>query len=1105
MPKRSDIKSILIIGAGPIVIGQACEFDYSGSQACKILRAEGYRIVLVNSNPATIMTDPDLADATYIEPITTEMVEKIIAKEKPDALLPTMGGQTALNCAKALAESGVLDKYNVELIGARLESINKAEDRQLFNDAMRKIGLEVPRNAVVKSLEEAQKALGFVGLPAIIRPSFTMGGAGGGIAYNHEEFEQIVASGLDASPIGEVLIDESLLGWKEYEMEVVRDRADNCIIVCSIENVDPMGVHTGDSITVAPALTLTDKEYQIMRNASFAILREIGVDTGGSNVQFAVKPETGRMVVIEMNPRVSRSSALASKATGFPIAKVAAKLAVGYTLDEIQNDITGGKTPASFEPTIDYIVTKIPRFTFEKFPGAEALLTTAMKSVGEAMAMGRNFQESLQKALRSMETGLTGLDEIPVDTIDLGQGASLITLKPLQYCQEEMRRRLASPTPDRLLNIAQALRYKMSVSEICNITKYDPWFVEQIKQIVLKEEEIKNKGIQLTNTPKNIAKLFELKRMGFSDVRLHNLIRQNVNLDNQPDARDIRAFRKKHNIIPVFKRVDTCAAEFESQTPYMYSTYEKIGTECESQPTSRKKIIILGGGPNRIGQGIEFDYCCVHAAYALKDAGYETIMINCNPETVSTDYDTSDRLYFEPLTGEDVLEIIDKEKSNGTLVGVIVQFGGQTPLKLARMLEKAKVPIIGTSPESIDLAEDRDRFRKLLTKLKLKQPRSAIGNSAMQILKSADKIGFPLLVRPSYVLGGRAMKIIYDKLSLESYVNELTKMFGDGPILIDSYLQDATELDVDALSDGKDVYVAGIMQHIEEAGIHSGDSACSLPAYSLDKTILKKVEAQTKALAKALNVIGLMNVQFAIKDGEIYIIEVNPRASRTVPFVAKATGVAIAKIAAKVMAGAKLKSFHLDKMKKPSHIAVKEAVFPFARFPGVDVVLGPEMKSTGEVMGIDRDFARAFAKSQLAAGSSIPQSGSVFISVKDSDKPAAARIAKQLLGLGFKIVATRGTASYLEQQKLAVQIVNKVREGRPHIVDMLKDNRIALVINTTDGAQSLSDSFSIRRTTLLNKIPYYTTMAGSFAAVEAIASAKKGEGLDVKPIQAYFA
>jgi carbamoyl-phosphate synthase large subunit len=1074
MPKRTDIQSILIIGAGPIVIGQACEFDYSGSQACKILRAEGYRIVLVNSNPATIMTDPDLAHATYIEPITPEMVAKIIEKERPDALLPTMGGQTALNCAKALAESGVLKKYNVELIGAKLDSINKAEDRQLFNDAMKKIGLDVPRNAVVKSLEEARLALAHVGLPAIIRPSFTMGGAGGGIAYNREEFEQIVASGIDASPIGEVLIDESVLGWKEYEMEVVRDKRDNCIIVCSIENVDPMGVHTGDSITVAPALTLTDKEYQIMRDASFAVLREIGVDTGGSNVQFAVNPSDGRMIVIEMNPRVSRSSALASKATGFPIAKVAAKLAVGYTLDEILNDVTR-VTPASFEPTIDYVVTKVPRFTFEKFPGTEPLLTTAMKSVGESMAMGRNFKESLQKALRSLEIGLTGLNDMPLADMNAARSA------------------LSRPTPDRLLVAAQALRLGMGVDEICAIAKYDPWFIRQVEEIVQAEKTIS------AGSWKTAPELAGLKRMGFSDARIAELA--------GVTTADIAKVRHAFGLHPVFKRVDTCAAEFDSQTPYMYSTYEGNGyapAECESEPTDREKIIILGGGPNRIGQGIEFDYCCVHAAYSLKEAGYETIMINCNPETVSTDYDTSDRLYFEPLTAEDVLEVIRIEQLNGTLKGVIVQFGGQTPLKLARALEKAGVPIIGTSPDSIDLAEDRDRFRKLVDDLKLQQPKSAIGRSTAEIMAAADSIGFPLLVRPSYVLGGRAMAIMYDKPSLEKYVNELTKMFGDGPILIDSYLQDATELDVDALSDGEQVYVAGIMQHIEEAGIHSGDSACSLPAYSLDGAILSTIKEQATALAKALKVVGLMNVQFAIKDGQVYLIEVNPRASRTVPFVAKSIGIPIAKIAARLMAGEKLASFKLGNIAPPQHVCVKEAVFPFARFPGVDVILGPEMKSTGEAMGIDRDFARAFAKSQLSAGSTIPQEGCVFVSVKESDKLSVTPVVRQLLDLGFSIVATSGTAAYLKKAGLKVDTVNKVREGRPHVVDMLKDNHIHLVINTTDGAQALADSFSIRRTALLNKIPYYTTIAGARAVAQAIASIKDGQGLDVKSIQAYF-
>ena len=1072
MPKRSDIKSILIIGAGPIVIGQACEFDYSGTQACKTLRAEGYRIILVNSNPATIMTDPELADATYIEPITPEIVAKIIAKEKPDALLPTMGGQTALNCAKALAENGTLKKHNVELIGARLESINKAEDRLLFGNAMAKIGLEVPKNAVVKSLEEARVALEKIGLPVVIRPSFTMGGAGGGIAYNQEEFEFIIKSGLDASPIHEVMIDESVLGWKEYEMEVVRDKVDNCIIVCSIENVDPMGVHTGDSITVAPALTLTDKEYQIMRDASFAVLREIGVDTGGSNVQFAVNPKTGRMLVIEMNPRVSRSSALASKATGFPIAKVAAKLAVGYTLDEIKNDITGGATPASFEPTIDYVVTKIPRFTFEKFPGTEPLLTTAMKSVGEAMSMGRNFQESLQKALRSLETGLTGLNEVELADAEAARSA------------------LTRPTPDRLLVAAQALRFGISVEEICAIAKYDPWFIRQIAEIIEAEKTI------IAGKYKTADELSALKRMGFADARIAQLA--------GVKAADVSKLRHQLNIRPVFKRVDTCAAEFDSKTPYMYSSYEGIGAECESEPTAREKIIILGGGPNRIGQGIEFDYCCVHAAYSLKEAGFETIMVNCNPETVSTDYDTSDRLYFEPLTAEDVLEIIHTEQKNGKLKGVIVQFGGQTPLKLARALEAAGVPIIGTSPDSIDLAEDRDRFRNLVEKLQLKQPKSAIGHSAEEVIKQADDIGFPLLVRPSYVLGGRAMRIMYDKPSLEKYVVELTKMFGDGPILIDSYLQDAIELDVDALCDGANVHVAGIMQHIEEAGIHSGDSACSLPPYSLDDSILVKVKKQTEALAKALNVIGLMNIQFAIKDGEIYLIEVNPRASRTVPFVAKSIGVPVAKIAARLMAGEKLASFKLDQVKPRKHVCVKEAVFPFARFPGVDVILGPEMKSTGEAMGIDSDFPLAFAKSQLSAGSTIPAKGCVFVSVKESDKPAIVPAIKQLIDVGFTIVATRGTATHLEKAGLKVETINKVREGRPHIVDSLKNNQIALVINTTEGNASIADSFDIRRTALLGKIPYYTTIAGARAAAQAIASVKKGEGLDVKSIQAYF-
>ena len=1096
MPKRTDIKSILIIGAGPIIIGQACEFDYSGTQACKVLKAEGYRIILVNSNPATIMTDPDLAHATYIEPITPEMVEKIIARERPDALLPTMGGQTALNCAKALAESGVLEKYKVELIGAKLDAINKAENRQLFNDAMKAINLEVARNVVVHSLEEARAALDYVGLPAVIRPSFTMGGTGGGIAYNREEYEQIVASGLDASPTTEVLIDQSLLGWKEYEMEVVRDKTDNCIIICSIENVDPMGVHTGDSITVAPALTLTDKEYQIMRDASIAVLREIGVDTGGSNVQFAVNPKNGDMVVIEMNPRVSRSSALASKATGFPIAKVAAKLAVGYTLDEIVNDVTKA-TPASFEPTIDYVVTKIPRFTFEKFPGTEPLLTTAMKSVGEAMAIGRSFPESLQKALRSLETGLTGLNDVTVPGYTPGNE----NLDPL-------RSALSRPTPDRILHIAMALRAGMSLAEIHAITKFDPWFLEQMQRITDAELALAKTGL-----PKDKAAMLALKKLGFSDARLAELTGQKTAA--------VTAARTALAVHPVYKRVDTCAAEFEAITPYMYSCYEGSGVdaaECESNPTERKKIIILGGGPNRIGQGIEFDYCCVHAAYALKDAGFETIMVNCNPETVSTDYDTSDRLYFEPLTAEDVIEIVRTEQKNGTLIGVVVQFGGQTPLKLARALEAAGIPIIGTSPDSIDLAEDRERFQQLLHKLKLKQPANAICHDAEQVIKQAEVIGFPVVVRPSYVLGGRAMAIIHDAPTLKDYVTGLLRMFGDGPILLDSYLRDAIEVDVDALSDGKDVYVAGIMEHIEEAGIHSGDSACSLPPYSLPAGIIAEIEKQTIALAKALKVIGLMNIQFAVKDDEIYVLEVNPRASRTVPFVAKATGVPIAKIASRLMAGEQLSGFRFqvlgqEKLLTPDtwhlkpykHIAVKEAVFPFARFPGVDVILGPEMKSTGEVMGLDMDFAHAFGKSQLAAGSTLPTGGKVFISVKESDKVNIIPMVRELKDMRFTVVSTRGTADYLAKQGLEVETVNKVREGRPHIVDMMKDGHIDLVINTTEGAQSIADSFSIRRTALLGKIPYSTTLAGSRALVKAIAAAKTDGGFDVKPLQEYFA
>jgi carbamoyl-phosphate synthase large subunit len=1073
MAKRTDIKSILIIGAGPIIIGQACEFDYSGTQACKTLKAEGYKVILVNSNPATIMTDPELADATYIEPITPEFVAKIIEKERPDALLPTMGGQTALNCAKALAENGTLKKFNVEMIGAKLESINKAEDRQLFNDAMARIGLEVAKNAVVKTMEEARATLEKVGLPAIIRPSFTMGGTGGGIAYNREEFEQIVASGLDASPVHEVLIDESLLGWKEYEMEVVRDKADNCIIICSIENLDPMGVHTGDSITVAPALTLTDKEYQIMRDASIAVLREIGVDTGGSNVQFAVNPKDGRMVVIEMNPRVSRSSALASKATGFPIAKVAAKLAVGYTLDEIKNDITR-VTPASFEPAIDYIVTKIPRFTFEKFPGTEPTLTTAMKSVGEAMAIGRSFPESLQKALRSMETGLTGLNDVPGDL-------------------DTLRSKMSVPTPDRLLQAAQALRLGMAEEEVFAITKFDPWFIAQLRRITDAEADLRKKKL-----PKTRYALLQLKKLGFSDARIAELVGKK--------AKDVASLRKRLKVQPVYKRVDTCAAEFESATPYMYSCYEGDGVgeaECEAQPTARKKVIILGGGPNRIGQGIEFDYCCVHASYALKEAGFETIMINCNPETVSTDYDTSDRLYFEPLTAEDVIAIVRKEQQNGTLHGVVVQFGGQTPLKLAKALEAEEIPIIGTSPDSIDLAEDRERFQKLLKKLKLRQPKNHICHSVSEVISQAKAIGYPVVVRPSYVLGGRAMAVIHDAEALKNYTGEIVKSFGDGPILIDGYLSNAIEVDVDALADGKDVYVAGIMEHIEEAGIHSGDSACSLPAYSLPPSILKEIEKQTVALAKALKVVGLMNVQFAVKDKVIYILEVNPRASRTVPFVAKSSGVPIAKIASRLMAGEKLKNIpHAQQAIR--HVAVKEAVFPFARFPGVDVILGPEMKSTGEAMGIDVDFPRAFAKAQLAAGNTLPQSGRVFVSVKESDKPYIESSVGLLLKMGFEVVATRGTAQYLIEKGHNVSVINKVREGRPHIVDQMKDGLIQLVINTTEGAQAIADSFSIRRTALLGKIPYSTTLAGSRALVQAIDASKQHGGLGVCSLQDHF-
>jgi carbamoyl-phosphate synthase large subunit len=1077
MPKRTDIKSIAIIGAGPIVIGQACEFDYSGVQACKALREEGYRVILVNSNPATIMTDPNLADATYIEPITPATVAKILEKERPDALLPTMGGQTALNTAIALDDDGTLARLGIEMIGANKQVIAKAEDRLLFRDAMDKIGLESPRSRMVRSFDEALEALAETGLPSIIRPSFTLAGTGGGIAYNRAEFEDIVRGGLRASPTHEVLIEESVLGWKEYEMEVVRDGADNCIIVCAIENLDPMGVHTGDSITVAPALTLTDKEYQIMRNASIAVLREIGVDTGGSNVQFAVNPADGRMVVIEMNPRVSRSSALASKATGFPIAKIAAKLAVGYRLDELDNDITG-VTPASFEPTIDYVVTKMPRFTFEKFPGTEPLLTTSMKSVGEAMSIGRTFAESVQKALRSMETGLTGFNEVLI-----GDGNP----DPLT-----VRAALSKPTPDRLLVIAQAFRHGLSVAEVQAACKYDPWFLEQIQAIVAAEAGVRTNGL-----PTEARGWLRLKQTGFSDARLAELAGTSES--------DVSAARRAMGVTPVYKRIDTCAAEFASDTPYMYSTYEADGfggAECESEPTDRKKVVILGGGPNRIGQGIEFDYCCVHAVYALIEAGYETIMVNCNPETVSTDYDTSDRLYFEPLTAEDVIELVRVEQSKGEVLGVIVQFGGQTPLKLARDLEAAGIPILGTSPDAIDLAEDRERFQQLLHKLGLHQPANGLARSLEEAEAVAARIGFPVVIRPSYVLGGRAMEIVHDMAGLKRYMGSAVKVSGKNPVLIDSYLQDAIEVDVDAVSDGSQVYVAGIMEHIEEAGIHSGDSACALPPYSLASDVVADIGRQAKLLAEALEVVGLMNVQFAVKGTQVYILEVNPRASRTVPFVAKATGTAIAKIAARVMAGEKLSSFTLNGP-NPPHTAVKEAVFPFARFPNVDIILGPEMKSTGEVMGLDHDFSRAFAKAQLGAGVVLPSAGRIFISVKDHDKAALVPIARKLHEMGFGLLATSGTAKAFGEAGIPVTRVNKVLEGQPHVVDAMINGDVQLVFNTTDGAQAMSDSFSLRRTALVNNIPYYTTVAGARAAVEAISALRSGS-LDVAPLQSYL-
>jgi carbamoyl-phosphate synthase large subunit len=1148
MPKRTDISSILIIGAGPIVIGQACEFDYSGTQAVKALKEEGYRVVLINSNPATIMTDPDLADATYIEPITPEIVAKIIEKERPDAVLPTMGGQTALNCALSLKKMGVLDQFGVAMIGATAEAIDKAEDRKLFRDAMTKIGLETPRSRLAnasalkqqdranyraeverikasgaddaetqrklaeferewvrgerdrgkryqdQALIEALQALSEIGLPAIIRPSFTLGGTGGGIAFTKEEFLDIIERGLDASPTNEVLIEESVLGWKEFEMEVVRDTNDNCIIICSIENIDPMGVHTGDSITVAPALTLTDKEYQIMRDASIAVLREIGVETGGSNVQFAVNPKDGRLVIIEMNPRVSRSSALASKATGFPIAKVAAKLAVGYTLDEIANDITGGATPASFEPTIDYVVTKIPRFAFEKFPGTDVVLTTSMKSVGEVMAIGRTFQESLQKALRSLETGLTGLDDIVIEGIGAGDDLNAV------------RAALGTPTPDRILKIAQAMRVGITDEQIHASCLVDPWFLAQIREIVDMEAQVAAK--RLPTTPGSFRRL---KAMGFSDARLGKLA--------GVTAETVMERRRALGVRPVFKRIDTCAAEFASPTAYMYSTYATpfAGQPAdEAAPSDRRKVVILGGGPNRIGQGIEFDYCCCHACFALKEAGYETIMVNCNPETVSTDYDTSDRLYFEPLTPEDVLEIIDAERANGTLHGVIVQFGGQTPLKLADALERAEAPILGTSPDAIDLAEDRDRFKHLLDKLGLRQAESGIATSPSAARAIADQIGYPVVIRPSYVLGGRAMEIVRDGAQLDRYVARLAAdldrpselaVSAKRPLLIDRYLTDAVEVDVDCLADGKDTYIAGIMEHIEEAGVHSGDSACSLPPHSLTPAAITELERQTRALALALKVGGLMNVQYAIKDGDIYVLEVNPRASRTVPFVAKVIGLPVAKIAARIMAGERLASFKL----KPQtfmpgarkHIGVKEAVFPFARFPGVDTVLGPEMKSTGEVMGLDASFPIAFAKSQIGGGSRLPRAGTVFISMRDDDKPRVMEALRELTGLGFRIIATSGTQRFLSEHGIEAQKVNKVLEGRPHIVDAINNGEVQLVFNTTEGAQALADSRSLRRAALLHKVPYYTTLSGAVAAAQGIKAYLEGE-LEVRALQSYF-
>ncbi len=1087
MPKRTDIRSIMIIGAGPIVIGQACEFDYSGAQACKALREEGYRVILVNSNPATIMTDPGLADATYIEPITPEIVAKIIEKERPDALLPTMGGQTGLNTSLALEEMGVLEKFGVEMIGAKRAAIEMAEDRKLFREAMDRIGLENPKATIISApkkadgkydikagLQMAIDAIEYVGLPAIIRPAFTLGGTGGGVAYNREEFEYYCRTGMEASPVAQILIDESLLGWKEFEMEVVRDTADNAIIICSIENVDPMGVHTGDSITVAPALTLTDKEYQIMRNGSIAVLREIGVETGGSNVQWAINPVDGRMVVIEMNPRVSRSSALASKATGFPIAKIAAKLAVGYTLDELDNDITR-VTPASFEPTIDYVVTKIPRFAFEKFPGAKPELTTAMKSVGEAMAIGRTFHESLQKALASMETGLTGLNEIDI---------------PGAPDPAAITRALSERTPDRIRVIAQAMRHGLSDDDIHVATRFDPWFLARVREIVEAEARIRKSGLPVTED-----ELRRVKMMGFTDARLGELTGR--------DEANVRRARENLGVTAVFKRIDTCAAEFEAQTPYMYSTYETpvMGdVECEARPSNAKKVVILGGGPNRIGQGIEFDYCCCHACFALTATGYETIMINCNPETVSTDYDTSDRLYFEPLTFEHVMEILRVEQENGTLHGVIVQFGGQTPLKLANALHDAGIPILGTTPDAIDLAEDRERFQDLVNRLGLKQPNNAIASTDAQAMEAAERIGYPLVIRPSYVLGGRAMEIVRDTPSLERYIRDAVVVSGDSPVLLDSYLSGAVEVDVDALSDGTNVHVAGIMQHIEEAGVHSGDSACSLPPYSLSQGIIDRLKEQTTALARELHVVGLMNVQFAIKGDDIYLIEVNPRASRTVPFVAKAVKSPIAAIAARLMAGEPLSNFDLVDPQIDT-FAVKEAVLPFARFPGVDTLLGPEMRSTGEVMGSDANFYRAFLKAQLGAGTILPETGTVFLSIKDDDKtPQLVETAQTLRDLGLSILATRGTASFLSENGIESEIVNKAYEGGRTIVDVMKDGLVQLVMNTTEGAQAVEDSRSMRNVALMDRIPYFTTGAAAHAAALAMKAARSGE-LDVRSLQ----